>query len=176
MHRIVFPLLLIISALVFSTAGNARGVYQTPEVFLDEIFNNAPPKPAVLWLSGDTKKTATYILQHKPGYLRLRYWANEHKSAWILNEIGKEQPITVGIVIEGKKIKQLRVLEFRESRGDEVRHGFFTRQFVDARLDSQNQLDKNIDGITGATLSVRALKRLAKLALYLDTKRKSGAR
>lgn len=160
------------SALIILTqTASARGVYQTREAFLNEAFNGSPPKARVIWLSGENKKNATEILQHKPDVLRVRYWAVKSKSAWVLNEIGKEQPITVGIIVENKKIKRLSVLEYRESRGNEVRHHFFTQQFVDVQLDSEKQLNKHIDGITGATLSVRALKRLAKLALYLDSKR-----
>jgi hypothetical protein len=170
-----FTVILISSALIISTLANARGVYQTREAFLHEAFNGPPPKAKVIWLSGEIKKNASEILQHKPGFLRVRFWAVESKSAWVLNEVGKEQPITIGIVIENKKIKRLSVLEYRESRGNEVRHHFFTKQFVDLQLNTENQLSKNIDGITGATLSVRALKRLAKLALYLDSKRKDKA-
>ena len=62
-----------------------------------------------------------------------------------------------------------KVLVFRESRGWEVRHPFFTDQFRDAGLTGELALDRNIDGISGATLSVRALSRLARLALYLHT-------
>jgi hypothetical protein len=61
----------------------------------------------------------------------------------------------------------LRVLEFRESRGWEVRYPFFTDQFGGIGLRPDLQLDRPIDGISGATLSVRALKKLARLALYL---------
>ncbi|MBE9539475.1 MAG: FMN-binding protein, partial [Proteobacteria bacterium] len=43
-------------------------------------------------------------------------------------------------------------------------------QFNSAKLEAGKSysLDKNIDGITGATLSVRALKKIATLALYCD--------
>jgi hypothetical protein len=48
-----------------------------------------------------------------------------------------------------------------------VRHAFFTRQFDQAQLEN-GKLDRSIDGITGATLSVEALQRAARLALWLD--------
>ena len=65
-------------------------------------------------------------------------------------------------------LERIKVLEFRESRGWEVRHAFFTDQFRAARLTKDRNLDRDIDGISGATLSVRAMKKLAALALYLD--------
>ena len=164
---LLFPLLL----LGLAPALSARGVYQTPEAFLAEAFDGNPPKPAVIWLTGEKRKVVTRILQHKPNRLRVRYWARGGRSAWILEEIGKEKPITVGIVIENGRITRIRVLIFRESRGDEVRHAFFTRQFDQAALQADLQLDRPIDGISGATLSVRALTKLARVALYLDRQR-----
>ena len=70
------------------------------------------------------------------------------------------------VLIEDGAIEDVRVLEFRESRGWEIRYPFFTRQFQNARLQG-DRLTQNIDGITGATLSVRAMKRMATAALLL---------
>ncbi len=72
------------------------------------------------------------------------------------------------MVINEGRLEIIKVLVFRESRGEEIRHPFFTDQFKDARLDHKGNLDRTIDGISGATLSVRAMKKLARLALYLD--------
>lgn len=148
----------------------ARGTYQEPSSFLDEVFKSDIPKTQVIWLTGEIKKTAAKILHHKPNRLRIRYWQKEQRSAWILDEIGKEKPITAGIVITNNKIEQVKVLIFRESRGDEIRHDFFTRQFKHATLQSGDELDRTIDGISGATMSVRALTKLSRLALFLSTK------
>lgn len=97
----------------------------------------------------------------------MRYWGEKHRTAWILEEIGKERPITVGLVIDNGRLETVKVLVFRESRGWEVRYPFFTDQFNGARLTNEHGLDRSIDGISGATLSVRALKKLARLALFL---------
>jgi hypothetical protein len=148
----------------------ARGVYQPPAQFIAGSFGGAPPAAQALWLTGAIKSGVHEILGHDLAVLRLRYWEKDGRSAWILDEIGKEEPITVGVVVSDAGIERVRVLEFRESRGDEVRHSFFTDQFTGARL-AGDRLDKPIDGITGATLSVRALTKLARLALYLHAHR-----
>ena len=45
---------------------------------------------------------------------------------------------------------------------------FFTRQFVGLTLQASNsQLSETIDGVTGATLSVKAVKKSARFALLL---------
>jgi hypothetical protein len=105
---------------------------------------------------------------HDLGVLRLKYWEKEGRTAWILEEIGKERPITAGVVVNDGKIERINVLTFRESRGWEVRYPFFTDQFSDATLKEDKQLDRHIDGISGATLSVKAMTKMARLALLLD--------
>ncbi len=150
-----------------STVSAARGVYQPPEEFVREVFAGRPPAPQALWLTEARQQAIARILGHRYPAMRLRYWASGKRSVWILEEIGKEEPITVGIVVNDGRIELLRVLVYRESRGDEVRHGFFTGQFHGARLRDGDELDRSIDGISGATLSVRAVTKLARLALYL---------
>ncbi|MGD2138684.1 MAG: FMN-binding protein [Gammaproteobacteria bacterium] len=160
--------LLTFLALLAATRIGAAENYQTADAFLQEVFAAAPPSPQVLWLKGDIRETAAAILGHPYPGLRIRYWESAGRTAWILEEIGKEKPITVGMVIGPAGMELLRVLEFRESRGWEVRYPFFTDQFDGAGLTPDRQLDRAIDGISGATLSVRALKKLARLALYLN--------
>lgn len=147
----------------------AGDVYQRPDAFLAETFTDHLPVPKTLWLTDAMQKRAVSILGHPYPAMRLRYWEHEKRSAWILEEIGKQEPITAGIVVDAGKLERMRVLIFRESRGDEVRYPFFTRQFEGAELKPDMQLDRHIDAISGATLSVRALERLARLALYLDS-------
>ncbi len=174
-HRIALSRALagILLGFVASTA-LARGVYQTPRAFLEESFDGDPPPPQRLWITDRIQGTAQRILGHRLGVLRLRYWERDGRTAWILEEIGKERPITVGVVISGNAIERIKVLVFRESRGWEVRYSFFTGQFRAARLTDEYELDRPIDGITGATLSVRALTRLARLALFLHAQTEFG--
>ena len=153
--------------LVTSTTVSARGVYQTNEAFLKEVFNQELPKSDVVWMKGNVREQVAAILGHAYAGLRIRYWSQDNRSAWILEEIGKEEPITFGVVITNQRVELVKVLAYRESRGWEVRHPAFTQQFSDASLD-ESGLDRQIDGITGATLSVRAMTSVVTLALYLD--------
>jgi len=154
--------------LLVATNAFSRGVYQEPEAFLQDTFTVGIPEPEMIWVTKSIRPTVEKILGHKPNALRIRYWRKDTKTAWILEEIGKEKPITTGVVVNNGQIERVKVLVFRESRGWEVRHGFFTDQFKGAELKKDNQLNKSIDGISGATLSVNALRKLAQLALYLD--------
>jgi hypothetical protein len=84
-----------------------------------------------------------------------------------MDEIGKEKPITVGVIIDNDEIQKVIILEFRESRGGEVRHPFFTRQFTGLFLKADDKLSQRIDGISGATMSVRAVSNVSRFALRL---------
>jgi len=145
----------------------ARGIYQTDEAFLAETFKGEIPKSQVVWVKGDLRKAINDILGHRYAGLRIRYWHKDGRKAWILEEIGKDQPITFGIITAKDKVEKVTVLAFRESRGGEIRYRAFTQQFDDAQL-KDNDLDRHIDGISGATLSVRAMTAIVTLALYLD--------
>lgn len=158
---------LLASAALWLVPCLARGeVYQTPDAFLGEAFEQGIPKPKIVWLKGAVKLQVRAILGHDYS-LRVRYWTRAGRSAWILDEVGKDLPITTGIVIGAQGIERLRILEFRESRGWEVRYPFFTEQFEHAELTTELGLNTAIDGISGATLSVGAVQRLARMALYL---------
>lgn len=134
--------------------------------FLDEALAH-PATPQTFWLTAEHKPVIRAILGHDYPAARLRYWRSGQRTAWVLEEIGKELPITAGIVIDDGRIERMRVLAYRESRGWEVQSPGFLRQFAGAGLSGEQQLDHGIDGISGATLSVRALTKLARLALWL---------
>lgn len=151
----------------------AQGVYMEVEEFLSAAFPNDEPVTDVLWVSDELRASAEALLSHRFDALRVRYWTAGGRTAWILDEIGKEKPITVGITVDAGAVRMVRVLEFRESRGWEVRYPFFTDQFKgvrfgEARSRRGRQLSRRIDGITGATLSVRAVTRVVQMALLLD--------
>lgn len=140
--------------------------------FLTAAFTSKPVENK-MWLLAEKKQTVTGILNHPYKKLRVSYWTSstdKNTSAWILQEIGKEKDIDVGIVIKDGAIQKLRILAFRESRGWEVKLPFFTKQFEQNKLTADNKLLNRVNNISGATLSWRAVTKLARVALYLDSK------
>ena len=160
--------LFFITFFCISLPAFAGGQYLEPDEFIRLAFSETQPKAKAFWLNKTHRENIKQILAHDFRKLRLRYWKLDQKTAWILEEIGKEKPITIGVVINKGKLVNIKVLAFRESRGDEIRHDFFTKQFLQASINKDLQLDRNIDGISGATLSVRAITKIARIALYLD--------
>lgn len=142
--------------------------YLTRDAFLDLAFTEQQPELKTLWITDETRAAAKAAVGWAPAALRLRYWQGGSRTAWILEDIGKHKPITLGVVVADKQIGRVEVLAFRESRGWEIRYSFFTDQFSGLGLADDGYLDKPVDGITGATLSVQATERMARLALWLD--------
>lgn len=167
MKRSIALLSLFLLGPAIAGPGGEAGRYIETEDYIRSAFVEELPAPSTLWVSGDLRDTVERVLGHRFNSLRVRYWFDGETSVWILDEIGKELPITIGVTVSDAAINNVRVLEFRESRGWEVKYPFFTDQFVDARLKPDERLDRSIDGITGATLSVGAVTRIARVALLM---------
>jgi hypothetical protein len=129
--------------LLMVITSNAQAIqqYLTSEQFLAEVYSNETSKPQALWLTKETAKPVEKILGHAPNQMRQRYWKIGNSSAWILEEIGKEEPITAGFVVTDGKIAQARILTYRESRGWEVRYPAFLKQFQGAQLQADDYLN-----------------------------------
>lgn len=163
-----------LAAIVLLAAYSASGEeYLSRDQFLASACGNKLAELHTLWLTEETRTAAKAAVGWIPAALRVHYWQEDACTAWILEEIGKDKPITLGVVISASRIERVEVLAFRESRGWEIRYPFFTNQFKGLTLGADGYLSQPVDGITGATLSVRAVERVARLALWLDTRVRS---
>ncbi|GAC1633488.1 MAG: hypothetical protein NVS9B10_28820 [Nevskia sp.] len=163
MHRLLPTTLLVLA----TANANADQLILAPDVFLRETFAAATPEPKLIWLDAATQDKLKAIFGHVYPQARLRYWRAEGRTAWVLEDIGKEFPITAGFVVGKGEVEAARVLVYRESRGDEIRYPSFLKQFRGAKLGASG-LQPEVDAISGATLSVWAMARMARAALTLD--------
>lgn len=185
MNSIIYRFCLFLLCFLF--LGNAEevkaqiGVHTTIDEILAGAFQNTQPQYKTLWLQQSVKERFNHDLGFSVNGLRIRYWQENDRTLWILDEIGKEYPITFAYIIDSAlqstnnsyspetlngEIHSVTVMEYRESRGGEIRHDFFRTQFEGIQLKG-DRLDQKIDGITGATLSVLAMEKTAKMALWL---------
>lgn len=165
---------LALLVLIAAAAAASPGRYLEQDEFLRSAFGEREPHKATLWVTQDLRDAAEQLLDRPFPLLRVHYWRTGERTAWVVEVIGKEEPITFGVAVEAGAVAQLRVLEFRESRGWEIRYPFFTDQFNGVRLVNGPRLNRDVDGITGATLSVRAAERAARLALLLHERAPAG--
>jgi len=149
----------------------AANTYYTPEQIVSEVFGNASDdslEKGALWMTPERRAEAKDLLGDAPRQARIRYQAYRGNYLWTLSETGKEKPITFAVQTSGGQIVRIEVMVFREVRGDEIRLPQYTAQYEGLSLNSDGALSDHIDGISGATYSVRSMKKVAKMALLLD--------
>lgn len=84
------------------------------------------------------------------------------------NVLGKVKPITFMVMFNiDKTIKSVDVIKYREQHGGAVESKSWLDQFQNANLNSNLELNEDIDGISGATISVKSVISGVKKKLYL---------
>jgi hypothetical protein len=99
------------------------------------------------------------------------YWSQDGQSVWILETRAKNGKIRAGFLIRNARICRTQILEYSESRGRQVCSERFLDQFAGTSLRADRKLSRDIDGYTGATLSVHAIGNLARTALFMESLR-----
>lgn len=129
-----------------------RDVPSTPE-FRDQIKARLGKLEPTVW-------EPTYVtFRARQGGRLLGY-------AVVVDEIGKHRPFTLIVsVTPDHRVKDVAVMVFREARGGEIIQKRFLAQYRGKRDSDPIQLDRDIVGITGATLSVHGVDRAVHKAL-----------
>jgi len=85
----------------------------------------------------------------------------------VASEVGKHNPFDflVGLNRE-RKVEGIVILNYREARGGDVRRARFLRQFEGKALSDAVSVNRDIIGISGATLSSRAVTRGVRKTLW----------
>lgn len=110
----------------------------------------------------------------EPGFVFHRATGRRGDLGWalILEEKGRFKPITFLVHIgPDRRVKLVLVMVYRESRGDGVRRQRFLKQFQGSEAEDPLRLNRDVVGVTGATLSSRALAAGVRKALVLTSVR-----
>jgi Na+-translocating ferredoxin:NAD+ oxidoreductase RnfG subunit len=153
-------------------------VYLTKKAALDMAFPGADAvNKERKWLTDDQKKAIEKISLVKISENRFKFYVGTKDSkpmGYMLIDhiIGKSFPITFMTVLNvDGTVRDVEILVYREPRGWEVRFPSFMSQFFG--MNAQSDF-RDINSITGATLSVRAITKGVKKAvaayqvLFLD--------
>jgi len=137
-----------------ATSFSRRVIPSTPEL-KDRIKQRMGKTPTSVW----EDSYVTFVA--KKGETILGY-------AVIVEEIGKHRPITfvVGVGAD-RKIKDAALMVYREAYGGEVRDRRFLQQYKGKGLKDPLLPYRDIQNISGATMSVEAIGRGSKKALAL---------
>ncbi len=156
-----------ISSLALTLVARTVTAGDQSDEFVREVFG-AEFTPSTLSVTGEVARVFHATLgMSAPKRVRF-YRSASSGTVWVLSAKGKYGAITTAIAVDRSEIRACRILENRERRGRGIRGRRYLRQFVGLRLEGSDRLDRRVDGITGATMSSRAVEKMALLALRLD--------
>jgi Na+-transporting NADH:ubiquinone oxidoreductase subunit NqrC len=158
-------------ALVLTSLGPAHAeTYLSVEEAQRAIFPGHRLTPAGLTLTPDQAKAIEKVSGVRVRVRKLSVWRVEGGGLFVVDAVlGKHEYITwaLGLNADGS-VKQIEILEYRETYGYEVREPKWKAQFYGKKHGATLKLDDDIKNISGATLSCRhiadGVKRL--LATY----------
>ncbi len=158
----------IISFIIFLPKITHSKLELAEEKFLEKMNANGNIQKNRLIVKKDQLGKIQIPMGHKYKKRIFTYWTSDQQTIWILNSIGKYKPITAAFVVEECKIKSANVLIYREQHGYEIKYKAFLSQFTNVDINDKYDLNKKIDNISGATLSVNSMDRMARAALILN--------
>ncbi|MBM4152083.1 MAG: FMN-binding protein [Kiritimatiellaceae bacterium] len=148
-------------------AGVARAETESDK-FVRSVFGTVPEKQT-LRLESETQAKIASMLGKRYSKKEVTYWEQNGRRIWVVDAQGKVSSIQTGFVVEQGQIAKSEVLVCKEDHGRQVRSARFLKQFTGLVINEKGQLNRRIDGLSGATISVYAVTGSAKLALYFDS-------
>ncbi len=130
-------------------------VYMSPTQAVKAIFPNANMTSSTVTLTdsevSEIQKRANEEVLSK----KLHLWRDSDGNVVYIDQVlGKHEFITIAVGFTGDgKIKGIEVLEYRETYGSEVRRPAWRGQFTGKTVRNALKLGKDIQNISGATLS-----------------------
>jgi Na+-translocating ferredoxin:NAD+ oxidoreductase RnfG subunit len=118
------------------------------------------------------KKVKQLFLRESVGVWRLEKNGESRGIAILDHAMGKTQPFSFIVIFDPSgSVRSVRVVKYREQYGGGIQGKGFLRQFEDKNRDSTFVLGKDIDGVSGSTISshsiTRGVEKLAHLALSI---------
>ena len=144
-------------ALVCGVAAGHAVTYLNVEQAQKAIFPGVRLTAVPVKLSNAQRKAIEKASGQRVRQVELKVWQVEGSGWFIVDEvIGKHEFITyaVGLNADGS-VKQIEVMDYRETYGGQVRDEKWRAQFIGKKYGAKLKLDDDIQNISGATLSSR---------------------
>lgn len=174
MKRHRFLLSLICASSCFLQAGAQAEVLAGRDETLRRVYGDqcqGVPRPVTLTASEKVsleKRLGSRLLTPFCDLWEIRCHGRLEGMALVDEEMGKHQPITFLIAMDShSRIKRVEVLVYREKYGGGVRSPRFTSQFNDKSSADPLRVGRDLDAVSGATISSKALSLGARKAVML---------
>lgn len=159
----VLRALLLLLALVVPRLAHAY-VYFTPEQLLGTWFAGAETVETVIFTPSEADRGALkaqlgYALPKAAYEVRVGRKGGQVTGYAILDEQrGQHEPISFAVLLDASaRVRAVEVLVYREQYGDGVRAEAFRKQFVGLDAAAPMKVGKDIQIVSGATISSRAI-------------------
>jgi FMN-binding domain len=151
------PLVAAPAALAGAAVPGFANTYLTVEQAQKGIFPGASFAPLKVTLTAEQQKTIESRSGVRVRSRELKVWKVSGGGWFIVDEVlGKHEYITYALGISANgAVKQIEILDYRETYGYEVREASWRQQFVGKSAEAPLRLDADIRNISGATLSSR---------------------
>lgn len=168
-NKILFLLLISVSLLI------ANDIKNKSEETIENVFNgNVEYEMTVFNIPGEIKNRIERETRQKFFQDKLYIW-KVRKNGKLLgfavldNVLGKSLPITFLVIFDTDcRIINSSIIQYREPYGGAVKNENWNAQFKNKDSSSSYEVGKEINGISGATISVHSVsKGIHKLALLL---------
>ena len=154
---------ILIILISFLSADDIKSVCE--EHLLSLYPNNTDIRMHILTLDKQIKKKVEDHVKQKFYRDKLYYWTISQADSTIAyalldNVIGKSMPITFMVIVNiDGDIISANVIKYREAYGSEVGNKGWLQQFITLNNNSVYNIGKEIDGISGATISVKSMSK-----------------
>jgi hypothetical protein len=145
------------AALAGSAVPGIANTYLTVEQAQHTIFPGASFTKLDIVLTGDQQKNIESRSGVRVRSRNLKVWKVSGGGWFIVDEVlGKHEYITYALGLNTKgNVKQIEILDYRETYGYQVREPSWLQQVVGKIAQAPLKLDEDIRNISGATLSSR---------------------
>ena len=129
--------------------------YLTEQSAVAQFFPGETLTPTWANLSPDELKTIQAASGERVPSPRVRIWWGPNREAVVIDRVvGKHEFITYAVAVSSDgRVKGVEIMDYRETYGYEVRRPQWRRQFVGKSVGDPIRVDKDIQNISGATLS-----------------------
>lgn len=160
--------LVVVALLLAAPAAWSATTYWTTPALLKQFFKGSERVRAIEVLGGEL--AAAGITASKGKYLVYVGQTGERVDGFAVvdDEKGQHMPITFGFLFDVQgRVRDAQVMSYREPYGDEIRDRRFLGQLIGKSTADALKPGVDVDGVTGATISVRATTIAARRALVL---------
>lgn len=173
MRLVISVLTTFVLASSICATAQAQGVYFSTRQVLGEFFKSSE---RVSYKKLNTRDHAAKLESHlgyvpkRDSYVVFVAYTGDRIDGYAVvdDEQGQHQPITfVTHLSAAGRVQRTEVMVYREGYGQEIRESRFRRQFVGKGIDNPIRLNKDIDAISGATISCRSMTAAVRRAVAL---------